>query len=279
MSASVIQRCEIRGVAAALGRAMQSKLPRELRDMIYSQVFDDETVSALRFHDIVLPCPLTKPRHNRRRKCNLNHFRSGTPYLLNKAVVGPQIAAEAVAWIYASSDALTIGSPHSMPRFFAADPFEVNIRAKHCRLRKLTINVPLSDNASNYHHYFTPLRLLHRNFRREFHVEIWIQQRDAPSFGINELIRLAKPLGRFAKHLRTRGTPVRIFYENNAMDWKWEMEPWLRNGPKSWLDSIITLFRNEIAGILEHDCNLFTELEEVCAEMRGERKEYPQRVF
>ncbi|KAH4808805.1 hypothetical protein HBI80_240740 [Parastagonospora nodorum] len=100
-------------------------LPRELRDMVYSHFWDEETVHAL---------PLA-------RVLESGGVLTKIPQIADKKLVGEQIAAEAVDWLYDNSLHLTINPPSGLPGFLSDDIFATGVRAEACSLRRLTIKI------------------------------------------------------------------------------------------------------------------------------------------
>ncbi|KAH4067037.1 hypothetical protein HBH50_134720 [Parastagonospora nodorum] len=63
------------------------------------------------------------------------------PQIADKKLVGEQIAAEAVDWLYDNSLHLTINPPSGVLGFLSDDTFATGVRAEACSLRRLTIKI------------------------------------------------------------------------------------------------------------------------------------------
>ncbi|KAH4333618.1 hypothetical protein HBH98_244620 [Parastagonospora nodorum] len=100
-------------------------LPQELRDIVYSHFWHEETVHAL---------PLA-------RVLESGGVLTKIPQIADKKLVGEQIAAEAVDWLYNNSLHLTINPPSGLPGFLSDDIFATGVRAEACSLRRLTIKI------------------------------------------------------------------------------------------------------------------------------------------
>jgi hypothetical protein len=109
-----------------LAEDMRTKLPRELRGMIYSYVWDKDTVDGLQLPRFLSP-------HRRDRSL------TRTPAVAaNRHIVGEQLATEAVEWLYSNYHDITIGEPNQLPKLLAGDLFGVGLKAKDCPLRRIT---------------------------------------------------------------------------------------------------------------------------------------------
>ncbi|KAH4151890.1 hypothetical protein HBH43_237640 [Parastagonospora nodorum] len=129
-------------------------LPRELRDMVYSYFWDELTI----------------------------------PQIADKKLVGEQIAAEAVGWLYNNSLHLTINRPSGLPGFLSDDIFATGVRAEACSLRRLTIEITDMDCDVSGLQALTTAKL-----RNDFHLHIRIGLGSKSIKGIVHLgVRLAE---------------------------------------------------------------------------------------
>jgi hypothetical protein len=141
-----------------LAEDMRTKLPRELRGMIYSYVWDKDTVDGLQLPRFLSP-------HRRDRSL------TRTPVAANRHIVGEQLATEAVEWLYSNYHDITIGEPNQLPKLLAGDLFGVGLKAKDCPLPRITTVVSttgetVTTTPSQLCDYFAPLTTskLHRDF-------------------------------------------------------------------------------------------------------------------
>ncbi|KAH3956430.1 hypothetical protein HBH70_067700 [Parastagonospora nodorum] len=128
-------------------------LPRELRDMVYSYFWDELTVHSL---------PLA-------RVLDSGGVLTKIPQIADKKLVGEQIAAEAVGWLYNNSLHLTINRPSGLPGFLSDDIFATGVRAEACSLRRLTIEITDMDCDVSGLQALTTAKL-----RNDFHLHIRI---------------------------------------------------------------------------------------------------------
>jgi hypothetical protein len=147
-------------------------LPPGLRDMVYSHFWDDETVHALQ-----LP-----------RVLELGGFLTEVPQIADKKIVGEQIAAEAVDWLYNNSPHLAINPPSNLPGFLSDDVFATGVYAGACALHRLTIEITDVDCDVSGLQALTTAKL-----RDDFHLHIRIGLGSKSIKGIIHLgIRLAE---------------------------------------------------------------------------------------
>jgi hypothetical protein len=171
-----------------------TKLPRELRDIVYSYVCDQRKVAALPLPQLLEPCHRVGICLGQSCICKI--LPADTPCIVNKAVVGQQIAGEALEWVY-NSDDLTIGSPDQFPKFFTENLFGAGVRAKDHQLRKLTsvITIPqqyVVPKVADFKFFFT--LVLMGEFRNDFMLNICVRHTHEGSLGVANLLELKKPL-------------------------------------------------------------------------------------
>jgi hypothetical protein len=174
----------------SLADTLRTKLPRELRDIVYSYVWNKETVDGLQI-SLYLDTDHSE------------YFRVGAltsvPAAANKELVGVQIAAEAVEWLFGNSCDIMIGGPHQLRKFFEMDLFGAEVRARDVAIRKLTMIIHMgtvtasdvSEIKATYAPFTTGL------FQKSFVLKILILPKDddrSASLRPRELLEIASEL-------------------------------------------------------------------------------------
>jgi len=199
-----------------------TKLPRELRDIIYSYFCDKDTVQAIPFAHLLEPC-----RHEigccGDHLCTCKILPVGSPIVINKAVLGPQCVAEGVAealeWIFRNSREIAIGAPNQLIRFFTVDFLGVGVKAEDFALRKLACIIPTSQySTSTSDSELAPL--LRSKLRSDFTLKIHVRHTDATSAGANHLVTLTRMLFTVMDRLQARDIPTFVTFEHPlCMPW------------------------------------------------------------
>lgn len=94
----------------------RTKLPTELCDIIYAYIWDKDTVQALQRPILLRPCYGCGVRKVQSCPCKI--LSATVPFIVNKDIVGSEVAAEALRWLYQNSFDLEIGTPEQFLDFF-----------------------------------------------------------------------------------------------------------------------------------------------------------------
>jgi hypothetical protein len=188
----------------SLAENMRTKLPRELRDMIDSYVWDKDTVNSLEL-------PRTLGSHR------LNRLPTHTPVAANRHIVGEQVAAEAVEWLYSNSHDITIGEPNQLPIFLAGDLYGVGVKAKNYPIRKITTVVSITGGtilttARQFCTYFAPLTT--SKLHCDFILHVRVCSNDIRHLEAQALFQVACQLRSAMDSLQGRTVAVRLTYEH-----------------------------------------------------------------
>jgi hypothetical protein len=118
-----------------------------------------------------------------------------TPCILNKALVGEALAAEALSYLYQHSQAFTLSAPDHLPAFLTHDIFSVDVLARHFSLRNLTLSI-ISTSTSNSNlpaaAFFTPL--LATALHDSLILHVVMQYSDEATLATASLLDLIAPL-------------------------------------------------------------------------------------
>ncbi|KAF1935269.1 hypothetical protein EJ02DRAFT_428589 [Clathrospora elynae] len=152
-----------------LARLVQAKLPRELRDLVYSFLWDDKVMEKLDYQSHLSrpqPCP-SKHCINNNVIClctQPNTF----PVFARPIFVGYPFAYEAIAWLYDNYNGFTLDGSVGVERFMEGDLFHVRLTPASLglvRLRRLTLRAdlgvegdvpkfrPLQQNLAQLHNF------------------------------------------------------------------------------------------------------------------------------
>ncbi|KAH7360061.1 hypothetical protein BKA66DRAFT_573801 [Pyrenochaeta sp. MPI-SDFR-AT-0127] len=196
---------------------IRTKFPRELRDIIYSFVWDKHTVRALRLPPLLQPCH----RHNAclGQSCSCRNLPIGIPFIAQKDIVGRDIAAEAIDWLYRHSLEFEIGSPEQLLDFFTRDLFGVRVIQKNYALPKLKMHLGIRSCSPSvpFNFFFSPILAgkIRDGFMLELHYQPFFTQESQllqPAFLCPEL----KPA---IDHLRQKGIPVKVICDGPYTMW------------------------------------------------------------
>jgi hypothetical protein len=130
--------------AAAVGKVaklVQTRLPLELRESIYSYIWDDETIQKLDYSSIITKWRLHTCNNSTTEICLCN--RENIPDFACEAVVGRPFAYGVVEWLYNNCKGIKLNSLADLFTFLHEDPFQVRLSPAWTRLRYLSIDIPL----------------------------------------------------------------------------------------------------------------------------------------
>ncbi|KAH7398577.1 hypothetical protein BKA66DRAFT_566171 [Pyrenochaeta sp. MPI-SDFR-AT-0127] len=169
-----------------LADLVQQRLPRELRDYIYSHLWDHEVLRNLNYVNQIgkalLPfeyrCVATTPGNNGSIVCMCD--RSGIiPDFARAVVVGHQFAYEAVSWLYESLENYHYIGHFDISAFFLADVFHLGLTPSPSSVRHLRVMVYLSARrfkSMNWSGVYESLSLLAKlNLRAGFQLKFYTQ--------------------------------------------------------------------------------------------------------
>ena len=122
-----------------------TRLPRELRDEVYSYLWDKEIVQSMRYSALLRPLELVCSCSDKR--CHNKHIfvHPVIPHFIKPSVVNPIFAREAIECLYCSSSFLELSSPSKLPAFFTTDVFGLGIRPLDCKIKEMTIYYTRSE--------------------------------------------------------------------------------------------------------------------------------------
>jgi hypothetical protein len=118
-------------MALELARRVQD-LPRELRDMVYSNLWDDKIMQKLDYSSRLLPTGGSK---------RLNS--TGIPTFAQPRFVGHNFAHEAVLWLYNNYRGFMVSNSADISLFLAVDVFQLGLSPYRARLRCLSLEINL----------------------------------------------------------------------------------------------------------------------------------------
>jgi hypothetical protein len=220
----------------ALADDIRTKLPRELRDIIYSFIWDECTVQDLDLPQILTGCDRDLACSGSARKCK--PLPAGAPAIVKKAIVGQCIAAEAIEWLYRNSYSLEIGTPEQLPRFFRADLFGVDVFAEDYLLHKLTVTIEMPDFLTCNGLFFCFIPIFAGKLRDSFELTIRIYQRKQNTLGLADLVDLNRPLYVAVVCLQDQGIQVHVNYEN-VDGLKWDIVDILGRPLGHWIRTLL----------------------------------------
>lgn len=107
-------------------------MPREVRDLIYAEVWDADTVHAIDYDKLL--------ESYVRNESGQMTLPSSTPWIVKPDVAGHTIACEALEWLYKNSLDIKIGPPDQISTFLTADVHNLGLARRDYtnKLRKLT---------------------------------------------------------------------------------------------------------------------------------------------
>jgi hypothetical protein len=132
-----------------LANLVQTQLPRELRDFIYSHLWTSEVVRALNYPNHIGSTNLTYGSlHNdpNGQNCLCERPNSIPPFAQTK-FVGHEFAREAVEWLY-NTCPFTLTSSLHIPKFVLQDAFHMGMTPSITSIRQLTLGLPLNARDS-----------------------------------------------------------------------------------------------------------------------------------
>lgn len=213
----------LEGCLLSCARTTHNRLPREVRDMIYSQLWDNKTLDKIDYTKLLAAAnsptrllPTFVP-----------------PFAIPK-FVGADMAREVVEWLYENDDRtqrlqreirdqIRIGGPslqdsavshRQLRAFLNADVFHVKVTPKDVVLRQITVrvDVPRADKPGfleDIEARFTPL--IEANFTQRASLHIVIVQSNVHGPGLplhNARVQLANMIDKF----ETKGVAVSTHY-------------------------------------------------------------------
>jgi hypothetical protein len=132
---------------STIAELVQTRLPRELRDHVYSFLWDDDTTANLssdyqKHLQRSVPClRVPDTDGNLTCKCKLPET---MPAFTRSNLVGYQFAHEAVLWLYDNYESFGIAGIENLRRFLETDVFHVGLSpasVKSIRLRRLALRI------------------------------------------------------------------------------------------------------------------------------------------
>jgi len=213
----------------ALANDLRLKLPRELRDMVYSYVCDSPTVKAIPFAYLLEPCH--RVHGCRGPSCECKHLPATTPAIVNKGIVGEQVAAEAFEWILRNSYDITIGGPAQFVKFFTDDVLGGGVKPKDYPLRRLTTVITTPKNpipsAADFKFALTPLMM--GAFHLDFTLDVRIHHTNEATVGAEIFVALVPLLKLAMDRLRSKNTRVYVTFEHVNLE-SWIIDPMIGQG-------------------------------------------------
>ncbi|KAF2108012.1 hypothetical protein BDV96DRAFT_606003 [Lophiotrema nucula] len=168
------------------------KLPRELRDEVYSHLWEAEDLS------------LNLPQ---------------SPYLemvsASIALSCREVAKEAVQWYYENHEIFQIQAPEKLNSFLTHDVFRVGLAPKDCSLRGLTVDIDV-QHAMHDLEQQTLLPMFHQltklKLKKGFTLELRLQEGKGGSLKIVDLHRLGLALKPLLDALKAKDATILARY-------------------------------------------------------------------
>lgn len=128
-----------------LADLVQERLPLELRNYVYSYLWDDEVLNALNYASQVESTGSCQKRDldgsgDAVCVCDLDET---IPLFARAVSVGSSFAHEAVLWLYENSTQFLIRETSMIGKFLNVDVFHLNLTPSTTRLRRLNIEISL----------------------------------------------------------------------------------------------------------------------------------------
>lgn len=195
-----------------------TRLPRELRDHIYSFVWDSETVQSLEYPSLyplanVKCMGLSNPGHEAYCICSKD-FPYKLPPFTRPKFVGYLFAREIVQSLYATGRNIEVVHSALIDRFLHRDVFHLGVTPASVNLRELRVKISVNERdwPRNLNAHFQPLvtARLGRNFR--LLVQLTILRNPIES---NLMADIGRRLQHAVTQLELKGARVSIRWERS----------------------------------------------------------------
>jgi hypothetical protein len=235
----------------SLGHSMTTKLPRELRDIIYSYSWDKEVVDGLNLDQLIGPWRNVGGCLSPKCECKMPPCY--TSAIANKDLVGEHVAIEALEWLYSNSYDATIGSLEQIITFLTADLFGIRVKAMDYRLPKLTtvIRTPGDTAHSPESHFCSQYAsLAAHKLHPDFTLHVQVEPTNPLMLDIQELYCIATRI----QHAVESGmdmVKIRLSHKQSRLG-NWNVTALLNMPALAWIDEFATMV-NEVS---QTECHL-----------------------
>jgi hypothetical protein len=232
--------------------AMQQRLPREIRNMIYDNILEDETsaaIASMAYPDLSSWYPNTRPWPEPIR-----------PHFLRMDRIAPIVIKELIETFYEGYSALEVASTAELSAFLKSE-FKLGMPLNQCRISQLVVRASLDPNCSGFikankiRRHFMPLLDTRQSLSKNFNLIVCLE---ANYFGgekktlhrrLGMLPEVCKELLVFRKALsgkgmcRTAKVTLRVvdqFYRRNCnLLLELELQDWMAGSSKKfWAEAI-----------------------------------------